>query len=134
MLFMIFYQTSRTCETRQIPDTCPLKPVIGAKIIKKYLYVLFFLTYFIFRLSSFIIRHSSLVIRHSSFPYILSIFFALVFFLFCCLSNRYIFSYLYFYYPVFQYIFNVLSLRQNQVLGDRCQVSGVRHKLLPLNF
>ncbi|EKY10090.1 hypothetical protein HMPREF9078_00225 [Capnocytophaga sp. oral taxon 380 str. F0488] len=33
--------------------------------------------------------------------YILSIFFVTTFFLFCCLSNSYIFTYLYFHYPMF---------------------------------
>jgi len=97
MLFII-YQTSRTRQTSQTPDTCPLKPEtcpltpnIRAKVTKNIFISYFFNLFYI----------SSLVIRNSSFPYILSIFFALAFFLFCCLSNCYIFSYLYFHYLMF---------------------------------
>ena len=48
------------------PETCPLTPDTyhRGKSNKKYLYILFFLTYFIFRLSSFVIRHLSFVTRH----------------------------------------------------------------------
>ena len=74
MLFII-YQTSRTRQTSQTPDTCPLKPEtcplipnIGAKIIKN-----IFISYFfnLFYISSFVTRHSSLVIRNS--PLVISL-------------------------------------------------------------
>ena len=61
MLFII-YQTSRTRQTSQTPDTCPLKPNIGAKIIKN-----IFISYFfnLFYISSLVIRNSSFVTRPS---------------------------------------------------------------------
>ena len=70
MLFII-YQTSRTRQTSETPDTCPLKPEtcplipnIGAKIIKN-----IFISYFfnLFYISSLVVRHLSFVTRLSSF-------------------------------------------------------------------
>ena len=62
MLFIIYYQTSQTCQTTQIPDPCPLTPNIRAKVTKN-----IFISYFfnLFYISSFVIRHSSFVIRLS---------------------------------------------------------------------
>ena len=71
MLFIIYYQTSQTCQTTQIPDpcpmtpeTCPLTPNIRAKVIKN-----IFISYFfnLFYISSLVVRHSSFVTRLSSF-------------------------------------------------------------------
>ena len=68
MLFIIYYQTSQTCQTTQIPDpcpmtpeTCPLTPNIRAKVIKN-----IFISYFLnlFYISSLVIRNSSFVTRH----------------------------------------------------------------------
>ena len=63
MLFII-YQTSQTCQITQIPKTCPLTPIIGAKVTKN-----IFISYFfnLFYISSLAVRHSSLVTRLSSF-------------------------------------------------------------------
>ena len=64
MLFIIYYQTSQTCQTTQIPDPCPLTPNIRAKVTKN-----IFISYFfnLFYISSLVVRHSSFVTRHSSF-------------------------------------------------------------------
>ena len=69
MLFIIYYQTSRTCQTSQIPD--PLTPNIGAKVTKNifisYFFNLFYISSLVVRHSSFVTRHLSFVIRNSSF-------------------------------------------------------------------
>ena len=71
MLFIIYYQTSQTCQTTQIPDpcpmtpeTCPLTPNIRAKVTKN-----IFISYFfnLFYISSLVVRHLSFVTRLSSF-------------------------------------------------------------------
>ncbi len=64
MLFIIYYQTSQTCQTTQIPDPCPLTPNIRAKVTKN-----IFISYFfnLFYISSLVVRHLSFVTRLSSF-------------------------------------------------------------------
>ena len=136
MLFIIYYQTSQTCQTTQIPDPCPLTPNIRAKVTKN-----IFISYFfnLFYISSLVVRHLSFVTRLSSFVtrHFLTFFlyFSLLLSFYFVVYQTATFLVIYiFTIQCFQYIFNVLSLRQNQVSGVRHQGTGVSSYLLPLNF
>ena len=137
MLFIIYYQTSHTCQTTQIPDpypltpeTCPLTPNIRAKVTKN-----IFISYFfnLFYISSLVVRHSSFVTRLSSFV----IRHFLTFFLYFSLL-------LSFYFVVYQtatflviYIFTIqcfsISLTFYLCSRIRYQVSGTNSYLLTFN-
>ena len=136
MLFIIYYQTSQTCQTTQSPDPCPLTPNIRAKVTKN-----IFISYFfnLFYISSLVVRHLSFVTRLSSFvtrhflTFFLYFSLPLSFYFVVYQTATFLLIYI-FTIQCFQYIFNVLSLRQNQVSGVRHQGTGVSSYLLPLNF